>query len=99
MLLKWLLCGMGGSKCLTHFYLGRTHDVVMHNALIIHCIEVSSDRTGTLSIICCPRRGMVQLHILRDMESEVIIAFVAMCIHGSGVESIMWMWIIWTCAW
>jgi hypothetical protein len=32
MLLKWLLCGMGGSKCLAHFYLGRTHDVVMHNA-------------------------------------------------------------------
>ena len=104
MLLKWLLCGMGGSKCLAHFYLGRTHDVVMHNALIIHCIEVFvailwSDRTGTLSIICCPRRGMVQLHILRDMEAEVIIASVAMCIHGRGVESIMWMWIIWTCAW
>jgi len=42
MLLKWLLCGMGGSICLAHFYLERTHDVVMHNALIIHCIEVSS---------------------------------------------------------
>ena len=37
---------------------------------------------------------MVQLHILRDMEAEVIIAFVAMCIPGRGVESIMWMWII-----
>ncbi len=86
------------------FYLGRTHVVDMHNAFIIHCIEVFvailwSDRTGTLSIICCPRRGMVQLHILRDMEAEVIIASVAMCIHGRGVESIMWMWIIWTCAW
>ena len=46
MLLKWLLCGMGGSKCLAHFYLGRTHDVVMHNALIIHCIEVSSRSYG-----------------------------------------------------
>src|SRR5688572_11702928 len=56
-----------------------------------------SDRTGTLSIICCPRRGMVQLHILRDMEAEVIIAYVALCIHGRGVEYIMWMWIIWTC--
>jgi hypothetical protein len=42
---------------------------------------------------------MVQLHILRDMEAEVIIASVAMCIHERGVESIMWMWIIWTCAW
>jgi hypothetical protein len=28
------------------FYLGRTHDVVMHNALIIHCIEVSSRSYG-----------------------------------------------------
>ena len=37
---------------------------------------------------------MVQLHILRDTEAEVIIAFVAMCIPGRGVESIMWMWII-----
>jgi hypothetical protein len=46
MLLKWLLCGMGGSKCLAHFYLGRTYDVVMHNALIIHCIEVSSRSYG-----------------------------------------------------
>jgi hypothetical protein len=36
----------------------------------------------------------MQLHILRDMEAEVIIAFVAMCIPGRGVESIMWMWII-----
>jgi hypothetical protein len=52
-----------------------------------------------LSIICCPRRGMMQLHILRDMEAEVIIASVAMCIHGRGVESIMWLWIIWTCVW
>jgi hypothetical protein len=46
MLLKWLLCGMGGSICLAHFYLGRTHDVVMHNALISHCIEVSSRSYG-----------------------------------------------------
>jgi hypothetical protein len=42
---------------------------------------------------------MVQLHILRDMEAEVIIAFVAMCIRGRGVEFIMGVWIIWTCAW
>jgi hypothetical protein len=28
------------------FYLGRTHDVVMHNALIIHCIEVLSRSYG-----------------------------------------------------
>jgi hypothetical protein len=51
MLLKWLLCGMGGSKCLAHFYLGRTHDVVMHNALIIHCIEVSSRSYGPTVLV------------------------------------------------
>jgi hypothetical protein len=37
----------------------------------------------------------MQLHILRDMKVEVITAFVAMCIHGRGVEFIMWMWIVW----
>jgi hypothetical protein len=41
----------------------------------------------------------MQLHILRDMEAEVIIASVTMCIHGSVVESIMWMWIIWIFTW
>jgi hypothetical protein len=41
----------------------------------------------------------MQLHILRDMEAEVIIAYVAMCIYGRGVESIMWMWIIWIFTW
>jgi hypothetical protein len=41
-----------------------------------------SDHTGTISIIRCPRRGMMQLHILKGMEVEVIIASVAMCIHG-----------------
>ena len=86
------------------FYLGRTHVVAMHNAFIIHCIEVSSRSYGPtvpvqMSIICFPRRGMMQLHILRDMEAEVIIASVAMCIHGRGVESIMWMWIIWIFTW
>jgi hypothetical protein len=40
------------------------------------------DRTGTISIIRCPRRGMMQLHIPRGMKAEVIIAFVAMCTHG-----------------
>ena len=37
----------------------------------------------------------MQLHILRDMETEVITASVAMCIHGRGVESIMVVWILW----
>jgi hypothetical protein len=72
----------------------------MHNAFIIHCMEAFvailwSDRTGTMSIICCPRRGMIQLHILRGMKAEVITASVAMCIHGKSVEPIMWMWIVW----
>jgi hypothetical protein len=99
MLLKWLLCGMGGGICLAHF----TWDELMLLSCIMHSLFIAwkfvvilwSDRTGTLSIICCPRRGMMQLHILRDMKAEVIIASVAMCIHGRGVESIMWMWIMW----
>jgi hypothetical protein len=82
------------------FYLGRTHVVVMHNAFIINCIEVFvaslwSDRTGTMTIICSPRRGMMQLHILRGMKAKVITASVAMCIHGRSVEPFMWMWIVW----
>jgi hypothetical protein len=99
MLLKWLLCGMGGGICLAHF----TWDELMLLSCIMHSLFIAwkfvvilwSDCTGTLSIICCPRRGMMQLHILRDMKAEVIIASVAMCIHGRGVESIMWMWIMW----
>jgi hypothetical protein len=54
-----------------------------------------SDHTGTMSIICCPRRGMMQLHILRGMKAEVITASVAMCIHGRSVEPIVVMWIVW----
>ena len=99
MLLKWLLCGMGRSICLAHFI----WEELMMLSCIMHSSSIAlkfrrdlwSDRTGTLSIICCPRRGMMQLHILRDMEAEVIIASVAMCIHGRGVEFIMWMWIVW----
>jgi hypothetical protein len=66
------------------FYLGRTHVVDMHNAFIIHCMEVSSRSCGPTvpvqCIICCLRRGMMQLHILSGMKAEAITASVAMCI-------------------
>jgi hypothetical protein len=31
----------------------------------------------------------MQLHILRGMKAEVIIAFVVMCTHGKNVEPVM----------
>jgi hypothetical protein len=40
-------------------------------------------------------RGMMQLHILRGMKAEVIIAFVVMCTHGENVEPVMDMLILW----
>jgi hypothetical protein len=96
---KWLLCGMGGSICLAHFIWEELMllSCIMHSLFIAwkFVVILWSDCTGTLSIICCPRRGMMQLHILRDMKAEVITASVAMCIHGRGVEFIMWMWIVW----
>jgi hypothetical protein len=94
-----LLCGMGGSICLAHFIWEELMllSCIMHSSSIAwkFVVILWSDRTGTMSIICCPRRGMMQLHVLRDMKEEVITASVAMCIHGRGVESIMWMWIVW----
>jgi hypothetical protein len=33
------------------FYLGRTHVVDMHNAFIIHCIEVSSRSYGPTILV------------------------------------------------
>jgi hypothetical protein len=70
---------------------------IMHSLFIVwkFVVILWSDRTGILSIIYCPRRGMMQLHILRYIKAEVIITSLAMCIHGRGVESIMWMWIMW----
>jgi hypothetical protein len=71
----------------SHILFENDSCVDMHSAFIILCMEVFvailwSDRTGTISIIRCPRRGMMQLHILRGMKAEVITASVAMCIHG-----------------
>jgi hypothetical protein len=72
-----------------------------HGSCIHHPLHGSfvailwSDRTGTISIIRCPRRGMMQLHILKGMKAEVITASVAMCIHGWSVEPVMVVWILW----
>ena len=78
MLLMWFIIWNRWKYMSSTFYLGRTHVVDMHNAFIIYCIEVFvailwSDRTGTMSIICFPRRGMMQLHILRGMKAEVML--------------------------
>ena len=35
MLLKWLLCGMGGSKCLAHFF-------IWEELMMLSCIMYSS---------------------------------------------------------
>ena len=37
----------------------------------------------------------MQLHMLRDMKAEVIIASIAMCTHGENVEPVMVMLILW----
>jgi hypothetical protein len=70
-----------------HILFEKDSCVDMYSAFIILCMEVFvailwSDRNSTISIVYCPRRGMMQLHILRGMKAEVITASVAMCIHG-----------------
>jgi hypothetical protein len=42
MLSMWFIMWNGWKYMSSTFYLGRTHVVDMHNAFIIHCIEVSS---------------------------------------------------------
>ena len=64
-----------------------------HVHVIIHlhlkfCRDRWSDRTGTLSIVRCPRRGTMRLHILRGMKAEVIMH----CIHMH--HEVCWQWYI-----
>jgi hypothetical protein len=64
-----------------------------------------------LSIVCCPRRGMMRLHTLRGMKADdICIAFI--CIHWSDIcrycwrrealynllwlfEEMRWHWLFW----
>jgi hypothetical protein len=57
--------------------------------------HIWSDRTSTISFVCCPSRGTMQLHIPRSMKAEVIIAFVVICTHEEYVEPVIDMLILW----
>jgi hypothetical protein len=61
MLLKWFICGMGGSICLAHFIWEELMllSCIMHSLFIAwkFIVILWSDRTGTLSIICLPEKG------------------------------------------
>jgi hypothetical protein len=72
---------------------------VMHSASFIlhlkYVIIIWSDRTGTLSIVCCPRRGTMRLHILRGMKAEVILAFAVICTHEVYIKCDIAMLLLW----
>jgi hypothetical protein len=71
----------------------RKWSVLINAACHIHCMihlhlklgrDLRSDRTGTISIVRCPRRGTMWLHTLRGMKTEdICIAFI--CIHWSDI--------------
>jgi hypothetical protein len=95
----WLLFGRSGSICLTHVIWGG----LMLVSCTVHPSSFAWKFRRDLMIRpyrynkhqSCPRRGMMQLHILRGMKAEVIIASVAMCIHGWNVKPVMVVWILW----
>ena len=98
MLPMWFIMWNGWKYMSSTFYLGRTH-VDMHNAFIIHCIEVSSRSYGPTVPVqwasYVAREGVwcsfISLEVWRQ-KSYCICSHV----HSWGsVEPIMVMWMMW----
>src|SRR6187455_207590 len=49
----------------------------------------------TFSIVRCPRRGTMRLHILRGMKAEVILAFADICTHEVYMKCDITMLLLW----
>ena len=47
------------------------------------------------SIVRCPRRGTMLLHILRGMKTEVILAFADICTHEEYMKCDITMLLLW----
>jgi hypothetical protein len=47
------------------------------------------------SIVRCPRRGTMRLHILRGMKAEVILAFADICTHEVYMKCDITMLLFW----
>jgi hypothetical protein len=67
-------------------YVGMSCTVNPSFCILSYIAIIWSDCTGTISIVRCPRRGTIQLHIPRGMKAKVITAFVVICTHEEYVE-------------
>jgi hypothetical protein len=53
-----------------------------HNLLMMLCRDLMvRPYRYIFSIVRCPRRGTMRLHILRGMKAEVILAYADICTH------------------
>jgi hypothetical protein len=68
---------------------------IIHIAFWCYVVILWSVRTGTFSIVRCPRKGMMWLYILRGMKAEVILAFAVICTHEIYMKCDIAMLLLW----
>jgi hypothetical protein len=68
---------------------------IIYLAFWSYVVILWSDRIHTFSIVCCPRRGTIRLHILRGMKAEAILAFVVICTHEVYMKCGIAMLLLW----